>query len=180
MHRYVYVWYQVESLCREVASLRTTLQSKHRQFQEFMSNHERAQRFHQWWEKVRFRERKFDISGTSVVHREARTTKVIARHTNLHRVLFFYCLLLFFYIYFYFSLCLDRVELLCARKTYGSLSVQRENVQFQTDDGADGAGSDGSLPESWSSLNDDKCVDAMRELVNHHVSKSNTNAHWPF
>lgn len=44
---------QVENLCREVASLRTTLQSKHRQFQEFMSNHERAQRFHQWWEKVR-------------------------------------------------------------------------------------------------------------------------------
>ncbi|XP_031825289.1 kinesin-like protein 98A isoform X2 [Nomia melanderi] len=42
---------QVGSLCREVASLRTTLQSKHRQFQEFMSNHERAQRFHQWWEK---------------------------------------------------------------------------------------------------------------------------------
>ncbi|XP_054011142.1 kinesin-like protein Klp98A isoform X2 [Hylaeus anthracinus] len=76
---------QVESLCREVASLRTTLQSKHRQFQEFMNNHERTQRFHQWWEK--------------------------------------------------------------------------------TDDGA---GSDGSLPESWSSLNDDKCVDAMRELVNHH------------
>ena len=79
------VWYQVENLCREVASLRTTLQSKHRQFQEFMNNHERAQRFHQWWEK--------------------------------------------------------------------------------TDDGA---GSDGSLPESWSSLNDDKCVDAVRELVNHH------------
>ncbi|XP_076392345.1 kinesin-like protein 98A isoform X2 [Megachile rotundata] len=76
---------QVESLCREVASLRTTLQSKHRQFQEFMNNHERAQRFRQWWEK--------------------------------------------------------------------------------TDDGA---GSDGSLPESWSSLNDDKCVDAVRELVNHH------------
>ncbi|XP_029043878.1 kinesin-like protein Klp98A isoform X1 [Osmia bicornis bicornis] len=76
---------QVENLCREVASLRTTLQSKHRQFQEFMNNHERAQRFHQWWEK--------------------------------------------------------------------------------TDDGA---GSDGSLPESWSSLNDDKCVDAVRELVNHH------------
>ncbi|KOX77052.1 Kinesin-like protein KIF16B [Melipona quadrifasciata] len=76
---------QVENLCREVASLRTTLQSRHRQFQEFMSNHERAQRFHQWWEK--------------------------------------------------------------------------------TDDGA---GSDGSLPESWSSLNDDKCVDAVRELVNHH------------
>ncbi|XP_076638650.1 kinesin-like protein 98A isoform X1 [Colletes latitarsis] len=76
---------QVESLCREVASLRTTLQSKHRQFQEFMNNHERAQRFHPRWEK--------------------------------------------------------------------------------TDDGA---GSDGSLPESWSSFNDDKCVDAMRELVNHH------------
>ncbi|KAK2580136.1 hypothetical protein KPH14_012412 [Odynerus spinipes] len=32
----------------------------------------------------------------------------------------------------------------------------------------DGAGSDGSLPESWSSLNDEKCVDAVRELVNHH------------
>ncbi|XP_071868288.1 kinesin-like protein 98A isoform X2 [Bombus fervidus] len=76
---------QVENLCREVASLRTTLQSKHRQFQEFMNNHESAQKFHQWWEK--------------------------------------------------------------------------------TDDGA---GSDGSLPESWSSLNDDKCVDAVRELVNHH------------
>lgn len=43
--------------------------------------------------------------------------------------------------------------------------------QFQTDDGA---GSDGSLPESWSSLNDDKCVDAVRELVNHHVSESKT------
>ncbi|XP_076283673.1 kinesin-like protein 98A isoform X1 [Lasioglossum baleicum] len=76
---------QVGSLCREVASLRTTLQSKHHQFQEFISNHERAQRFHHWWEK--------------------------------------------------------------------------------TDDGA---GSDGSLPESWSSLNDDKCVDAVRDLVNHH------------
>lgn len=48
-------------------------------------------------------------------------------------------------------------------------SVQKEKcVPFQTDDGA---GSDGSLPESWSSLNDDKCVDAVRELVNHHVSE---------
>ncbi|XP_026674891.1 kinesin-like protein Klp98A isoform X2 [Ceratina calcarata] len=73
---------QVENLCRETASLRTTLQSKHRQFQEFMSNHERAQRFQQWWEK--------------------------------------------------------------------------------TDEGA---GSDGSLPESWSSLNDDKCVNAKKELA---------------
>lgn len=55
------------------------------------------------------------------------------------------------------------------RKTLRSFLVQKDNVPFQTDDGA---GSDGSLPESWSSLNDDKCVDAMRELVNHHVSKS--------
>ncbi|XP_043485779.1 kinesin-like protein Klp98A isoform X2 [Polistes fuscatus] len=36
----------------------------------------------------------------------------------------------------------------------------------KTDEG--GGGSDGSLPESWSSLNDEKCVDAVRELVNHH------------
>ncbi|XP_067217234.1 kinesin-like protein Klp98A isoform X2 [Linepithema humile] len=31
-----------------------------------------------------------------------------------------------------------------------------------------GTGSDGSLPESWSSLNDEKCIDSVRELVNHH------------
>ncbi|XP_076235557.1 kinesin-like protein 98A isoform X2 [Calliopsis andreniformis] len=45
------------------------------------------------------------------------------------------------------------------------LEQERRDEMTQTDDGA---GSDGSLPESWSSLNDDKCVDAMRELVNHH------------
>lgn len=44
----------------------------------------------------------------------------------------------------------------------------KRNV-FQTDNGADG--SDESLPESWSSLNDEKCIDNVRELVNHHVSK---------
>lgn len=43
----------------------------------------------------------------------------------------------------------------------------KRNV-FQTDNGA---GSDDSLPESWSSLNDEKCIDSVRELVNHHVSK---------
>ncbi|XP_011863401.1 PREDICTED: kinesin-like protein KIF16B isoform X2 [Vollenhovia emeryi] len=31
-----------------------------------------------------------------------------------------------------------------------------------------GAGSDDSLPESWSSLNDEKCIDSVRQLVNHH------------
>ncbi|XP_078043544.1 kinesin-like protein 98A isoform X2 [Augochlora pura] len=45
------------------------------------------------------------------------------------------------------------------------LEQERRDEMTQTDDGA---GSDGSLPESWSSLNDDKCVDAMRELVHHH------------
>ncbi|CAL7949776.1 unnamed protein product [Xylocopa violacea] len=45
------------------------------------------------------------------------------------------------------------------------LEQERRDEMTQTDDGA---GSDGSLPESWSSLNDDKCVDAVRELVNHH------------
>lgn len=40
---------------------------------------------------------------------------------------------------------------------------------FQTDNGT---GSDSSLPESWSSLNDDKYIDSVRELVNHHVSSS--------
>ena len=39
---------------------------------------------------------------------------------------------------------------------------------FQTDNGA---GSDDSLPESWSSLNDEKCIESVRELVNHHVSE---------
>ncbi|KAF7379826.1 hypothetical protein HZH68_016774 [Vespula germanica] len=81
----IIIYSHVESLCREVASLRTTLQSKHRQLQEFTNSHERSHRLHHRWEK--------------------------------------------------------------------------------TDDGG---GSDGSLPESWSSLNDEKCVDAVRELVNHH------------
>lgn len=40
----------------------------------------------------------------------------------------------------------------------------KRNV-FQTENGA---GSDDSLPESWSSLNDEKCIDSVRELVNHH------------
>ncbi|XP_011160187.1 kinesin-like protein Klp98A isoform X3 [Solenopsis invicta] len=31
-----------------------------------------------------------------------------------------------------------------------------------------GAGSDDSLPDSWSSLNDEKCIDSVRQLVNHH------------
>ncbi|KAK0164251.1 hypothetical protein PV328_002899 [Microctonus aethiopoides] len=76
---------QVENLCREVAYLRTNLQSKQRQFEDFMNNHDRLEkRQHQW----------------------------------------------------------DKTD--------------------------DGAVSDGSLPESWSSLNDQKSVDAMKELVNHH------------
>lgn len=41
-------------------------------------------------------------------------------------------------------------------------------MHLQTDNGA---GSDSSLPESWSSLNDEKCIDSVRELVNHHVSE---------
>nr|XP_050868124.1 kinesin-like protein Klp98A isoform X2 [Vespula vulgaris] len=45
------------------------------------------------------------------------------------------------------------------------LEQERRDEMTQTDDGG---GSDGSLPESWSSLNDEKCVDAVRELVNHH------------
>ncbi|KAL0116232.1 hypothetical protein PUN28_011221 [Cardiocondyla obscurior] len=31
-----------------------------------------------------------------------------------------------------------------------------------------GTGSDNSLPDSWSSVNDEKCIDSVRELVNHH------------
>ncbi|XP_043485780.1 kinesin-like protein Klp98A isoform X3 [Polistes fuscatus] len=46
------------------------------------------------------------------------------------------------------------------------LEQERRDEMTQTDEG--GGGSDGSLPESWSSLNDEKCVDAVRELVNHH------------
>lgn len=37
---------------------------------------------------------------------------------------------------------------------------------FQTDD----AISEDSYPESWSSLNDQNSLDAMKELVNHHVN----------
>lgn len=45
---------------------------------------------------------------------------------------------------------------------------QRVNFVFlQTDEGAV---SDGSLPESWSSLNDDKSVDAMKKFVSNNVS----------
>ncbi|KAG7202642.1 hypothetical protein KM043_009820 [Ampulex compressa] len=51
------------------------------------------------------------------------------------------------------------------RQRRNLLEQERRDEMTQTDDGA---GSDGSLPESWSSLNDDKCVDAVRELVNHH------------
>ena len=47
------VWYQVESICREVAYLRTLLQSKHRQLQELVNNQGRAQTYQQRWEKVR-------------------------------------------------------------------------------------------------------------------------------
>ncbi|XP_071633443.1 kinesin-like protein Klp98A isoform X1 [Temnothorax longispinosus] len=43
--------------------------------------------------------------------------------------------------------------------------VSEAEYAFQTDNGA---GSDDSLPESWSSLNDEKCIDSVRELVNHH------------
>lgn len=38
----------------------------------------------------------------------------------------------------------------------------------QTDEGA---GSDGSLPESWSSFNDDKSVDAIKRFANNNVSR---------
>ncbi|XP_012536653.1 kinesin-like protein Klp98A isoform X2 [Monomorium pharaonis] len=36
----------------------------------------------------------------------------------------------------------------------------------KTDNGA--GGSDDSLPDSWSSFNDEKCIDSVRELMNHH------------
>lgn len=39
---------------------------------------------------------------------------------------------------------------------------------LQTDEGA---GSDGSLPDSWSSINDDKSIDAMKKFVNNNVSR---------
>lgn len=47
-------------MCREVAYLRTLLQSKHRQLQELVNSHERAQTHQHQWEKVRtlHRERK--------------------------------------------------------------------------------------------------------------------------
>lgn len=71
--------------------------------------------------------------------------------------------------FFYFN-CVESIVMKYKHKNKDSqfFSSERKNVPFQTDDGA---GSDGSLPESWSSLNDDKCFDAVRELVNHHVSK---------
>ncbi|XP_011503614.1 PREDICTED: kinesin-like protein KIF16B [Ceratosolen solmsi marchali] len=75
---------QVKSLGREVASLRTTLQSKHRQFQEFMNIQNRTER--------------------------TRTT-----------------------------------------------------TKQQTDEGTE---SEGSLPESWSNINDDKSIDAIKTFVN--------------
>ncbi|XP_070172327.1 kinesin-like protein Klp98A isoform X3 [Polyergus mexicanus] len=40
--------------------------------------------------------------------------------------------------------------------------------QHQWEKTDNGAGSDDSLLESWSSLNDEKCIDSVRELVNHH------------
>ncbi|XP_029172817.1 kinesin-like protein Klp98A isoform X2 [Nylanderia fulva] len=45
------------------------------------------------------------------------------------------------------------------------LEQERRDEMTQTDNGA---GSDDSLPESWSSLNDERCIDNVRELVNHH------------
>ncbi|XP_018305493.1 kinesin-like protein Klp98A isoform X2 [Mycetomoellerius zeteki] len=45
------------------------------------------------------------------------------------------------------------------------LEQERRDEMTQTDNGA---GSDDSLPESWSSLNDEKCIESVRELVNHH------------
>ncbi|KAL6433755.1 hypothetical protein ACFW04_005780 [Cataglyphis niger] len=45
------------------------------------------------------------------------------------------------------------------------LEQERRDEMTQTDNGT---GSDDSLPESWSSLNDEKCIDNIRELVNHH------------
>ncbi|XP_020282413.1 kinesin-like protein Klp98A isoform X2 [Pseudomyrmex gracilis] len=45
------------------------------------------------------------------------------------------------------------------------LEQERRDEMTQTDNGAS---SDDSLLESWSSLNDEKCIDDVRELVNHH------------
>ncbi|XP_025995340.1 kinesin-like protein Klp98A isoform X4 [Solenopsis invicta] len=45
------------------------------------------------------------------------------------------------------------------------LEQERRDEMTQTDNGA---GSDDSLPDSWSSLNDEKCIDSVRQLVNHH------------
>ncbi|EZA56695.1 Kinesin-like protein [Ooceraea biroi] len=42
--------------------------------------------------------------------------------------------------------------------------AQNQNHRWEKTDN----GSDSSLPESWSSLNDEKCIDSVRELVNHH------------
>lgn len=130
MHRYVCVWYQVESLCREVASLRTTLQSKHRQFQEFMNNHERAQRFHQWWEKVRLLEKGNSIFAAPVVHREARTAKVtIARKTRVPSascpfLIFFFLFFSFYFLIFSFSITWNYY---CTRSVFpGSPSSERK------------------------------------------------------
>ncbi|XP_029172816.1 kinesin-like protein Klp98A isoform X1 [Nylanderia fulva] len=43
-----------------------------------------------------------------------------------------------------------------------------QTYQHQWEKTDNGAGSDDSLPESWSSLNDERCIDNVRELVNHH------------
>ncbi|GAB1863831.1 Kinesin-like protein KIF16B [Camponotus japonicus] len=43
-----------------------------------------------------------------------------------------------------------------------------QTYQHQWEKTDNGGGSDDSLPESWSSLNDEKCIDTVRELVNHH------------
>ncbi|XP_012272219.1 kinesin-like protein Klp98A isoform X2 [Orussus abietinus] len=45
------------------------------------------------------------------------------------------------------------------------LEQERRDEMTQTDDGT---GSDGSLPESWSGLGDERSLRAMRELVNRH------------
>ncbi|XP_011694299.1 PREDICTED: kinesin-like protein KIF16B [Wasmannia auropunctata] len=77
---------------------------------------------------------------------------------------------------------MTQVESICREVAYLRTLLQSKHRQLQelvnsqeraqtcqrqekTDNGV---GSDDSLPESWSSLNDEKCIDSVRQLVNHH------------
>jgi len=71
------MWYQVESICREVAYLRTLLQSKHRQLQELVNSQERAQTYQHRWEKVRYNCNVRNLQVHICAHANAMRTRII-------------------------------------------------------------------------------------------------------